>query len=280
MSCRRTFVTWPIFLIATSTLAEPAFDVTLNPTLSSVTATLTVQGQSGTDTSPIAGSMRIRLDSAGTPASIELHDFAFQALEPLNISIIFRIFTIPIGSILVNATDVSVEYATPGVIMGPVPIVANGFEFSDVPANSDGSAGYTATGTVCTLLQAQTPPADCSGTLDLAETGTQNASSLPGTITISGRTATVSGSINISGPIDPENPDLGVLAISGTFVGTGQIPFCPGDFDQNGSVAVPDIFAYLSAWFAGLPSADIDGTPGVGVPDIFAFLARWFGSCA
>jgi hypothetical protein len=28
---------------------------------------------------------------------------------------------------------------------------------------------------------------------------------------------------------------------------------CPADFDGSGVVAVPDIFAFLSAWFAGCP---------------------------
>lgn len=56
-------------------------------------------------------------------------------------------------------------------------------------------------------------------------------------------------------------------------------PVCRGDFDRSGVKAVPDIFAYLSAWFAGNAEADIDGVDGIGVPDIFAFLALWFGPC-
>jgi hypothetical protein len=54
---------------------------------------------------------------------------------------------------------------------------------------------------------------------------------------------------------------------------------CPGDFDQDGTVAVPDIFAFLAAWFALDPAADLDGNPGVEVPDIFAFLSFWFTPC-
>ncbi len=54
---------------------------------------------------------------------------------------------------------------------------------------------------------------------------------------------------------------------------------CAGDFDNNGVREVPDIFAFLSAWFAHNPRADIDGVPGIGVPDIFAFLSLWFAGC-
>ncbi len=61
----------------------------------------------------------------------------------------------------------------------------------------------------------------------------------------------------------------------------GLPPFtCAADFDGNGTREVPDIFAFLSAWFAQDPRADIDGVPGIGVPDIFAFLSLWFAGCS
>lgn len=50
------------------------------------------------------------------------------------------------------------------------------------------------------------------------------------------------------------------------------------DFDGNGTVGVPDIFAYLAAWFAGETRADVDGVPGIAVPDIFAYLSIWFSA--
>lgn len=55
-------------------------------------------------------------------------------------------------------------------------------------------------------------------------------------------------------------------------------PTCPADFDNNGLVEVPDLFTFLSAWFAGDPAAyEFGGTPGV--PAIFAFLSAWFTGC-
>lgn len=54
---------------------------------------------------------------------------------------------------------------------------------------------------------------------------------------------------------------------------------CAADFDGNGIHEVPDIFAFLSAWFSQDPRADVDGTPGVSVPDIFSFLSIWFAGC-
>jgi hypothetical protein len=54
---------------------------------------------------------------------------------------------------------------------------------------------------------------------------------------------------------------------------------CHADFDGDGDLAVPDIFAFLSAWFAGSDYADINDDQAVTVPDVFAFLSLWFGGC-
>ncbi len=58
-----------------------------------------------------------------------------------------------------------------------------------------------------------------------------------------------------------------------------NVPACAADFDQSGGApGVPDIFAFLSAWFAGDSRANIDGGT-LGVSDIFAFLSMWFAAC-
>ncbi len=54
------------------------------------------------------------------------------------------------------------------------------------------------------------------------------------------------------------------------------IPASP-DFDHSLVLDVADIFAFLSAWFAGTPSADFNLDARIDVPDIFHFLQFWFG---
>lgn len=54
---------------------------------------------------------------------------------------------------------------------------------------------------------------------------------------------------------------------------------CAADFDGSGVVGVPDIFAYLSAWFSLEASAEWDGNEGIDSGDLFAYLARWFAGC-
>ncbi len=48
------------------------------------------------------------------------------------------------------------------------------------------------------------------------------------------------------------------------------------DWNNDLVVNVPDIFDFLTDWFAG--RADFDGLNGTDVPDIFAFLAAWFSA--
>ncbi len=54
---------------------------------------------------------------------------------------------------------------------------------------------------------------------------------------------------------------------------------CRADFDGVDCVGVPDIFAFLSAWFAQDQLADFNGDQAINVPDIFAFLSAWFAGC-
>ncbi len=53
---------------------------------------------------------------------------------------------------------------------------------------------------------------------------------------------------------------------------------CPTDLDGSGSTDVPDIFVFLSWWFANDPRANWDGANGIQVQDIFAFLSAWFAA--
>jgi len=81
--------------------------------------------------------------------------------------------------------------------------------------------------------------------------------------------------------LDHFNQLASSVTIQNIATGFGEfVPACRADFDENGQVQVPDIFAFLSAWFAQDPRADFDGVPGIAVPDIFAFLSAWFAGCA
>lgn len=69
-------------------------------------------------------------------------------------------------------------------------------------------------------------------------------------------------------------------AESGVFsITPGSLVACAVDLNDSGGADVPDIFMFLSRWFAGDPSADFDGNGTIAVPDIFSFLSAWFEGC-
>jgi hypothetical protein len=84
--------------------------------------------------------------------------------------------------------------------------------------------------------------------------------------------------IRITNPVDALLGPVGEWSAEVDAVAIVRPEVHPADFDGNGSIGVPDIFAYLSAWFAGDVRADVDGIAGIGVPDIFAFLSLWFAA--
>lgn len=53
----------------------------------------------------------------------------------------------------------------------------------------------------------------------------------------------------------------------------------PQDINQDGSVNVTDIFAFLRCWFAKSGDGDFDRNGSCSVTDIFAFLRGWFRGC-
>lgn len=62
--------------------------------------------------------------------------------------------------------------------------------------------------------------------------------------------------------------------------GPVTINVCVADFNcSGGAPSTQDIFDFLTAWFAGNPSADINRFGGIGVQDIFDFLGLWFAGC-
>jgi hypothetical protein len=44
-------------------------------------------------------------------------------------------------------------------------------------------------------------------------------------------------------------------------------------------VGLPDVFAFLTEWFAQSPRSDYNGVNGVEILDIFDFLTAWFVGC-
>jgi hypothetical protein len=80
---------------------------------------------------------------------------------------------------------------------------------------------------------------------------------------------------------DPAMPNIG--AGWRTDVDIGAYEFqgtsCRADHDGDTAISVPDIFSYLSDWFAQRLESDFDRDRSVEVDDLFHWLAAWFAGC-
>ncbi|MBY0261337.1 MAG: hypothetical protein K2Q20_03290 [Phycisphaerales bacterium] len=81
-----------------------------------------------------------------------------------------------------------------------------------------------------------------------------------------------------AGALLVDDVNLELINSCGTIIAEDS-PVCVADYDCSGTVAVDDIFSFLSAWFAGSPRADVNLDGLRGVDDIFAYLTAWFARC-
>ena len=267
-----------------ASLATP-FDVPLNPSQSTLNVQLCVAGSCDTDSSPVSGTVTIDLDSIDNPAQIWLYDFELHLDNDLNWYISWGI----LGHLTADATGVTVQYATPGTPTGPATVTAGSFDFIGVPANSAGVLSYTATGVPCYALQGVGLP--CTDSQNLADQGTQIADQFAGVVTSQSRVVTLASQIDVTSPLDPNNPSLGTIHVYGNAHGQVYVPvpIVRGDLNCDGTVGFGDINPFVlflsnpSAWQVANPdcppaNGDIndDGTfPSFG--DINPFVALLSG---
>lgn len=274
-------ITVALPLAFVSAAAAQPFFVPIDQNASSVTVELTVPlAGSDSDTSAVSGFFEIDLDSIDTPAQLTLYDFQVNLVSGINL----HVGNFIVGTLDVNANNVSIADANPGVAKGPSPIVNDAFALPGVLASATGTLDYTATGGICTILTANSVP--CNSMINLADQGPL-ASGLAGTITTANRLVTYTASIDVTVPLnpDPNGADLGSVRVFGTVTGSVTVPVrCPADLtgstDPNnpafgvpdGVVDANDFFFYLSLFGAGDLAADLTGSadpnsPDFGVPD-------------
>lgn len=268
-----------LLLAAAGAHAAP-FTIPINPTQSSVSVQLCVQGQCGSDSSPTSGYFTIDVDDVDAISSITAYDVRVALNEPLNLVVNFSI----LGRLTVNINNYVIYGATPGSPVGPFPVAAGAFSVANVPTLQSGTFDYTATGIVCSLLSGQTPPIPCTGNGDLS-TIPQSATTLNGTITSASRVVSIVSTINQSGPIDPTNPGLGTLTVTGTLRGSLLVPVppCTGDINLDGVINTADLTAMLGSFGTAVPpgtSGDITGDGVVNTADLVVLLGVFGTTCA
>jgi hypothetical protein len=80
---------------------------------------------------------------------------------------------------------------------------------------------------------------------------------------------------------DPGMPNIGIGEYD--FLDIGAYEFqgtsCRADHNGDTAITVPDIFSYLSDWFAQRIEADFDRDRSVEASDLFEWLQAWFAGC-
>lgn len=256
--------------------------VPIDPAQSSVTVTLCLQGQCGSDTSPASGYFIVDVDDVDTITTITAYDYKVALDQPINLLLSYGFF----GRLTVNVNGFQTFATNPGVPVGPVPVTApnGGFSIPGVLSSTAGLYDYNATGIVCTLLQGQNPPLPCTGAGDLS-TQPPAPNTLSGTITGVSRLVTIVSSINQSVPIDPTNPTLGTLTVVGTVRGSILVPVppCRGDINGDGFINVQDLALFLAQFGTSVTpgtGGDLDGDGLVNVFDLTQFLSVFGQVCA
>jgi hypothetical protein len=249
-----------VLFVAPSPAAS--FDVPIDPAQSILYFEVCVQDVCSTDSSAVGGTVTIDLDSIDNPTQIWLYDFDLNLTDDLHWFLSWGIF----GSLTVDATGVAVRYAYPGTPLGPAPITSGSFAFFDVPANPEGVITYHATGIPCIALAGIGLP--CDGTMNLADQGTQLADQFGGYVTTQDRVVTLTSQIDMTTPIDPNNPSFGTFHVWGSTFGQVYVPpvVVPGDLNCDGTVDFGDInpFVLYMSNFAAWQAAYIDCPPANG----------------
>jgi len=91
--------------------------------------------------------------------------------------------------------------------------------------------------------------------MNLADQGVQLADQFGGNIVSQNRVVTLTSQIDMTTPLDPNNPSLGTLHVWGSTLGQVYVPLpvLPGDLNCDGSIGFGDInpFVQFLSDFAG-----------------------------
>jgi len=266
------------FALSLAAAASGATEFTIDPTRSSVFATIQSSGFTDSDTSPLSGTVNITLPQPfGTEPNIFLNDYDIDVDEDLDFNLV--VFG---GALDATVSNASFFYPDGKGPFGPVMIDSAGLAgVQDVPFDGDGTATYDASGLVCLALQNQGLP--CA---DTVTTGAEPGATLPflDILLLAQDPVLLEITAVFDQLIDPDNPDLGTINFEINITANAPLPVaCPGDTDASGSVGLDDLLAVLSgfgdATDAGPAAGDLDNSGAPDLNDLLAVLSNFGNTC-
>lgn len=262
-----------VFGMVSAAVAQP-LEFVIDPTQSSISLTIELDlgalgGDSDSDSSALSGAIDASLNDVSVPTESSLHDFFAVMDSDLNYN------WVPAFLSTANATLAGgfVEYANPGVVIGPVPVVGGDFVFPGVP---------TIVGGVLTVNYNIFLFGSGSEVVDLS-TFEPTANDISGTVSSTETEVTVVTTIPIVGsqPLVVDGSEIGTVIFNGTatMVAVAPIPDCPADFTGDGVLDFFDVSAFLSAFAGQDPAADMNNDGAWDFFDVSEFLSAFGAGC-
>jgi len=240
---------------------------------SEVDLTATLQIVAGTrtdsDTSPLAGTMRVELDSYTEPTSITINSFSLVTLESIDFLFDYSF----LGSITATLPILMVSSPMDALPTTGMVLQDGSFIVENVPAQATGVVTIGGTGIVGSPF--------AGTTVDLA-TLSQPPVTITGTVEIASGTVTLTSVLPLDGTTtDPTTGTTITLAGQSTLVATGDVPEpeCIADTNGDGVLSPADFSAWIAAFNAMSPACDQNGDSACTPADFSAWIANYNAGC-
>ncbi len=262
-----------VVLMGSGVSAQP-LEFVIDPGQSSIDLTITLDlgafgGDSDSDSSSLSGTMDLGIDDSSSPTETSFHDLLAIMDSDLN----YNWEPAFLSTADATLTGGYMEYAQPGVVIGPVALVGGGFVFPAVP---------TLVGGLLTVNYDIFLVGSGSEVVDLS-TLEPAVDDFAGTMLVVGETVTVFNTVPISGaqPLVVDGSEIGQVIFTGsaTMVAVAQIPECLADMNGDGLLNFIDVSDFLTAYGNQDPSADFEFDGLYNFLDVSAFLAAYGAGC-
>jgi hypothetical protein len=259
--------------LASGVNAQP-LEFVIDPAQSTIDLTIELDlgalgGDTDSDSSALSGVIEASFDDNASPTESSLHDF-FAAMDS---NLNFNWVPAFLSTADATLTGGFVEYANPGVMLGPVAMTGSDLVFPSVP---------TIVGGVLTVNYNIFLFGSGSEVVDLSTLGVTN-NDIAGTVVPGDGIVTVTNTVPIDAtqPLEVDGAVIGDVIVTGTatMVAVAQVPDCVADFTGDGVLDFFDVSAFLSAFAAQDPSADMTNDGAWDFFDVSAFLAAFGAGC-
>ena len=231
----------------------------IDPTLSSIDATIGLLGSSDSDQASTSGTITFALNDPANPR--------FASLEAFNVVADTDLLFTP-GGATIDLSGLSLTNMQDQAPIGPVTIGPDGaVSFAEVPVTPGGSLFYEATFLQCLALSFA--GVECSDTINAADLGNVTIETLGGVLTVTDRIR-FEATFAFDQPVI-QGSDAATIDATITVVAFADLP-CPGDFDGDGDALSFDVLDFLDAISSATVCADRNGDSFSDFTDLQLFL--------